>query len=203
MILVYTLVQGGLGEDPLDIDLMDGLMKLMKWVIFVDLFLDLIDLLTSGVRAYALQPVFRGFSSIFFTGGPLAFNYWGLQIGLLLVAMVMTLFRPLRQSKLWPNVAALLILVSVFAMRYNTVIGGELQPKVSQGLVTYIPAWTGNDSWQVIMGLFALVIFLVSLSLLLLPWERSWTASWSRTRQADPLPTTANLFNATEQKEGV
>ncbi|MBU2732770.1 NrfD/PsrC family molybdoenzyme membrane anchor subunit, partial [Acidithiobacillus ferridurans] len=202
MILVYTLVQGGLGEDPLDIGLMDGLMKLLKWTIFVDLFLDLIELLTSGVRAYASLSVYRGFSAIFFSGGPLAFNYWVVQIGFLLVALVMTFFRSLRQSRVWPNVAALLVLVSVFAMRYNTVIGGELQPKVSQGLVTYVPAWVGIDSWQVIIGLFALVIFLVSLSLLLLPWERSWTASWAGEKQAAPQPPTIPAPSATGQ-EGV
>ena len=200
MILVYTLVQGGLGEDPLDIGVMDGLMKLLKWTIFVDLFLDLIELLTSGVRSYASLPVYRGFSAIFFSGGPLAFNYWVVQIGFLLVAMVMTFFRPLRQSKWWPNVAALLVLVSVYAMRYNTVIGGELQPKVSQGLVTYVPAWVGIDSWQVIIGLFALVIFLVSLSLLLLPWEHSWTVSWAGEKQAAPQPPTAPAPSATGQE---
>lgn len=179
MIVTYTLVQGGLGEDPLDTGIMDGLMKLLKWGIFVDLFLDLIELLTSGVRSYAPGPVYQGFSAIFFTGGPLAFNYWVMQLGLLIVALVMTFFRPLRESKSWPNVAAILVLVSVYAMRYNTVIGGELQPKVSQGLVTYTPDWVGIDSWQVIIGLFALVVFLAGLGLLLLPWERSWVASWA------------------------
>jgi hypothetical protein len=136
-------------------------------------------LLTSGVRSYAPGPVYQGFSAIFFTGGPLAFNYWVMQLGLLIVALVMTFFRPLRESKSWPNVAAILVLVSVYAMRYNTVIGGELQPKVSQGLVTYTPDWVGIDSWQVIIGLFALVVFLAGLGLLLLPWERSWVASWA------------------------
>jgi molybdopterin-containing oxidoreductase family membrane subunit len=179
MIVAYTLVQGGLGEDPLDTGVMDGLMKLLKWGIFVDLFLDLIELLTSGVRAYAPGPVYRGFSAIFFTGGPLAFNYWVMQLGLLIVALVMTFFRPLRESKSWPNVTAILVLVSVYAMRYNTVIGGELQPKTSQGLVAYAPDWVGIDSWQVIIGLFALVVFLAGLGLLLLPWERSWVASWA------------------------
>jgi Ni/Fe-hydrogenase subunit HybB-like protein len=202
MITVYTVIQGGLGENPVDSDILDGLMGLMKWAIFVDLFLDLIELLTSGVRSYASLPVYRGFSAIFFSPGPLAFNYWVVQIGLLIVTLVMTFVRPLRRSLAGSNIAALLALVSVFAMRYNTVIGAELQPKASQGLVRYTPAWFGMDSWQVVVGLFAIVVFLISLSLLLLPWERSWTASWSNEGSAVPVVPGVAAGRAAGPKKG-
>ena len=178
MIVAYVLIQGGLSADPIDRGILDGLMKFLMWMILVDLFLDLVDLLNAGVSAYTSLAVYRGFSAIFFLGGPLAVMYWVLQLGLLLLALVMTFFRGIRRSPLWASITGLAVLISVFAMRYDTVIGGELQPKVSQGLVRYTPVLFGIDSWQVLFGLAAIAIFLIGLSLLLLPWEPSWVTAW-------------------------
>ena len=182
MILAYVGIQGGLvGRKTLNADILDGLAKLLMWVIFVDLFLDIVDLLNSGVSAYANESVFEGFHTIFM-GGPLTFMYWGLQLGCLTLGMILTFFRRLRQSPLWASFTALIVLISVFAMRYDTVIGGQLQPKVSQGLVAYALPWLGRDSVQTAVGIFGVVFLLLSLQLLLLPWESTWITAWARGR---------------------
>ena len=182
MILAYVGIQGGLvGRKTLNADILDGLAKLLMWVIFVDLFLDIVDLLNSGVSAYANESVFEGFHTIFM-GGPLTFMYWGLQLGCLALGMILTFFRRLRQSPLWASFTAFIVLISVFAMRYDTVIGGQLQPKVSQGLVAYAVPWLGRDSVQTAIGIFGVVFLLLSLQLLLLPWESTWITAWARGR---------------------
>ncbi|MDA8364723.1 MAG: polysulfide reductase NrfD [Gammaproteobacteria bacterium] len=179
MILAYVIIEGGVGTGKVDSGIVDGLMRVLMWMIFVDLFLDIVDVVNSGVSAYTSAPVFRGFSQIFFPGGPLAFMYLGLQLGLLVVAMVMTFFGAVRRSSWGASVTALLVLVSVFAMRFDTVIGGELQPKVSQGLVRYALPVFGMDSIQVAIGIVGIMALLIVLALLLLPWDKGWVLVWS------------------------
>jgi tetrathionate reductase subunit C len=183
MILAYVGVIGGLqSKTAVDPDLLAGLMGLLKWVLFVDLFFDVVDLLNSGVLAYTSGPVYSGFRSVFM-GGPLTFMYWGLQLGLLAVALILTLFPRLRRSGWGAAVTAFLVLVSVYAMRYDTVIGGQLQPKVSQGLVRYTVPWLGRDSVQTVVGIFAIAVLLLALQLLLLPWDAEWRDHWVRARR--------------------
>ena len=171
MILVYNVVWRYLSpERRIDPRIVEGLMSLLMWTIFIDLFLDAVDLLNSGVAAYASGPVVQGFTQIF-AGGPLTFMYWGMQLGFLVLAMVLTFFRFARRSALWSSLAAILTVVSVYAMRYNTVIGGQLQPKISQGLILYTPPLAGRASVQVVIGLFAIVLFIFFVLLEFLPWE--------------------------------
>ena len=179
MILAYVIIEGKVGTGKVDSGIVDGLMQILMWIIFVDLFLDLVDIVNSGVSAYTSAPVFRGFTQIFFPGGPLAFMYLGLQLGLLVVAMAMTFSRTVRRSSLWASVTALLVLVSVFAMRFDTVVGGEMQPKVSQGLVRYTLPMFGLDSVQVAIGVVGIMTMLIALALLLLPWDKGWVAVWA------------------------
>lgn len=181
MILAYEIIEKGLGSGKIDPEIVDGLMNLMMWLIFVDLFLDIVDLVNSGVSAYTSLPVYQGFSKLFFfPNGPLAVSYWVIQLGFLVVAMLMCFVPKMRRSTFWSSIAALLVMVSVFAMRFNTVIGGEMQPKVSQGLVRYQLPWFGVDSVQVAVGLFAIALTLICLVLLLLPWNPEWVDAWTR-----------------------
>ncbi|MDA8193978.1 MAG: polysulfide reductase NrfD [Thermaerobacter sp.] len=180
MILAYVTVVGGLvSRQAVDTGLVARLMNLLMWTIFVDLFLDLVDFLNAGVQAYTTGPTYAGFHAIFM-GGPLTFMYWGLQLGFLTAAMILTFFPMVRRSRLGASITSLLVLVSVYAMRYDTVIGGQLQPKVSQGLVQYSPPWLGRDSVQTVVGVFAIAILLIALQLLLLPWDQTWIEYWTR-----------------------
>jgi Ni/Fe-hydrogenase subunit HybB-like protein len=202
MIIAYVGIVGGLvSRKKVDPKIVSGLTNLLMWTIFVDLFLDIVDFLNSGVQAYASGPVYDGFHAIFM-GGPLTFMYWGLQLGFLTVALIMTFFPAVRRSRWWASVASLLVLISVYAMRYDTVIGGQLQPKVSQGLVQYSPPWLGHDSVQTVIGIFAIAVLLIALQLLLLPWDESWMEHWVHHSQATrvrPKPQHATIA----EKEGL
>lgn len=181
MILAYEIIEGAVGSGKISREIVDGLMKLMMWVIFIDLFLDVVELVNAGVSAYTSLPIYQGFSKIFFfPDGPLAVSYWIVQLGFLVLAMLICFVPRMRRSIFWSGLASVLVLVSVFAMRFNTVIGGELQPKVSQGLVRYQFPIVGLDSLQVAIGILGIVVALICLTLLLLPWEPSWVQAWTR-----------------------
>lgn len=53
-------------------------------------------------------------------------------------------------------IMAVLILVGVFAMRWNVVIGGQLFSKSLRGFTTYKMEMAGHEGWPVALGLIAL-----------------------------------------------
>jgi Ni/Fe-hydrogenase subunit HybB-like protein len=153
-----------------DRSIVSGLMQIMIWVLLVDLFLDVVDLLNTIPSAYADASTSSGFSAIFMHG-PLIGTFWIGQIGMLIVALILALIHGMRHSPLGASISSFFALISIYFMRYNTVIGGELQPKVSQGVVLYQPAWFGLGSWQVVFGLFMFVLFVFSILTMFFPWD--------------------------------
>lgn len=101
----------------------------------------------------------------------LAFSHGTLQIligsicpfVLLLVAIVPRL--PAFLLRLLSAVSSVLVLVQVFAMRWNVVIGGQLFSKSFRGFGEYNPSWWGRE------GLLAAIV------VLLLPVFALWVAS--------------------------
>lgn len=172
MIIVYSVVFHYFSrERKVDANLVAGLTKLMIWVIFVDLFLDIVDVLNAAPSAYADAATAQGFSQIFLHG-PLSGAFWLGQIGLLVLALILALVIKVRRSPGAASLTSLLVLISVFFMRYNVVIGGQLQPKTSQGLVLYTPALFGLGSVQVVFGLFMLILFVFLVVMNVFPWDQ-------------------------------
>ncbi len=177
MIIAYTLISRLLSTTrKVDRGIVAGLSWLMMWVILVDLFLDLVDLLNVAPSNYSSLSVNEGFTSIFLNLPQAVFGYWIGQLGLLVIALVLTWIPRVRRSPLWASITALIALVSVWFMRFNTVIGGQIQPKISQGLILYTPAVLGRGSIQVVFGLFMLIAFVLLALLFLLPWDDEATA---------------------------
>ena len=172
MIVVYSVMFRYFSRKrSADPSLIEGLMKLLMWLIFVDLFLDIVDLLNSVPVGYTDRSTSQGFNAIFMGGGPLTLAFWGGEIGLLLIASVLTWFPKVRKSASGASLTSLLVLISVWFMRYNTVVGGELQPKTSQGLVLYTPTLLGENSYQVVFGLIMFVLFVFAVLVNVLPWD--------------------------------
>jgi predicted membrane protein len=80
--------------------------------------------------------------------------------------------------------AAVFILIGVFAMRWNVVIGGQLLSKSLRGFTEYIPPLTGEAGILVAgaVMLLPIAVFLI-LSYLLRPWP------------AEPQPSAAREIN--------
>jgi Ni/Fe-hydrogenase subunit HybB-like protein len=117
----------------------------------------------------------------------IAFSYFGIQFILgaivpLLILGGVELAKMDAQSKSYLRVAAAsLVLVGVFAMRWNVVIGGQLMSKSLRGLTTYTPPLMGIDGMLVAVAFLALpFVLLAIITYLIPPWEQELPATPGR-----------------------
>jgi predicted membrane protein len=99
--------------------------------------------------------------------------------GMLLPLVVLALVRIVRFNeelrKLLYFVSALLILLGIFSMRWNVVIGGQLYSKSLRGLMAYKMEITGIESLLTALALLALPFIILTVLYRLLPprWMES------------------------------
>jgi predicted membrane protein len=168
--IVYVLVCRFYRE-PVDREVLSTLLRYLLVFILLDAYLDGVDIITSGLSAYTQGPVSSAFARIFLTG-PHAFPYLGLQLTVgLLVPIVLWLIPPVRRSVLGGSAIALCVLIGVYAMRYNVVIGGQMESKISHGLVGMSIPFSGFDSVQTVIGVFGVIFLIFLLLAWLLPWR--------------------------------
>ena len=168
--LVYVLVCKYYRE-PADRQVLDTLLKYLLVFILLDAYLDGVDIVTSGLSAYTQGPVSSAFARIFLHG-PHAFPYLGLQLVVgLLIPIVLWLIPRVRRSVVGGSAIALCVLIGVYAMRYNVVIGGQMESKISHGLVNMSIPFTGFDSVQTVIGIFGAIFLIFMLLAWLLPWR--------------------------------
>ena len=73
----------------------------------------------------------------FLTKGPMAFNFWVVEMLLgMIVPMILLLYKPTRMNRFWRMVALLLVAAGVVAFRWDTNITGQLV------LISYVPGTT-------------------------------------------------------------
>ena len=66
----------------------------------------------------------------------------------------------------------MLVLIGVFAMRWNVVIGGQLISKSFRGLNEYVPPLLGETGILLAAGLLLLpVVFFIIISRFIPPWN--------------------------------
>jgi Ni/Fe-hydrogenase subunit HybB-like protein len=72
----------------------------------------------------------------------------------------------------WMSFSSVLLMVAVFAMRWNVVIGGQELSKTAKGILTFIPPLWGREGvvWAATL-LCCSFVFLWALARLLPPWE--------------------------------
>ncbi|MCL4352386.1 MAG: polysulfide reductase NrfD [Firmicutes bacterium] len=188
MWVVYVLTMRYYGR-PVERPIADGLLRYLILFVLLDLYMDAVDFLTSAIPAYTQGPTAQGFQRILLHG-PDAGVYLGLQIGVgLFVPLVVWVIPRLRQSWIGGAVMSVAVLIGVFAMRWDVVIAGQVQSKISQNiLVAHIP-WFGFDSVQTVMGVFgvAWVVFLV------LAWLFPWKPWETLTEDGSPERTQQGL----------
>ena len=170
--------------------------ELNMWLIgalLFDFYLDMIELLMSGVRAYAPEETYEWFSRLYFHG-PLFWTYFLFQLALgVVVPLVALATRRGRASIVNSGVMAVLVLMGVYMMRWNVVAGGQMASKVTNDIVSYPLVWTGYDSVQTVLGVFGVAFLLF----LLFAWIFPWKAGFEGTTEpavtppaAGPVPTT-------------
>ena len=141
-----------------------------------------------GFLIFAVVLEFLEFANIVYKGregvetvmalvaGPLWFSVWALQLGGSVAAFIILTYviwrgTQDRQLVIGVTVAALLMLVSVLAMRWNVVIGGQELSKTMQGLLYFYPSFLGREGLLATMIVFALPFgMLWVLTRLFPPW---------------------------------
>ncbi|MBI4188354.1 MAG: polysulfide reductase NrfD [Chloroflexi bacterium] len=109
----------------------------------------------------------------------ISISYFGIQFisGSLLPLLVLggvEIIKPEAQQKTYVTfLAATMVLIGVFAMRWNVVIGGQLISKSLRGLISYTPPLFGPSGLLSASVLLALpFIILTLLTYLLPPWQQ-------------------------------
>jgi len=108
----------------------------------------------------------------------ISLSYLGIQFGLgallpLLILGIIVLINFRRQiATAFGLVASTLILIGVFAMRWNVVIGGQLFSKSFKGFISYTPPLMGKEGILVSLGLMMLPFaILAMIAYLIPPWQ--------------------------------
>lgn len=172
MYLLY-LVVARFYREKVDREVTQTILRWLLAFILIDAFLDAVDLVTSGVSAYTQGPVSRGVSAVFLHG-PHRFEYLGLQLGVgIVVPIVLLLVSRARRSGAGGVVIATCVMVGVYAMRYNVVLGGQMESKVGSDLVKMSIPFTGFDSVQTVIGVFGFAFLLFLFFAWLLPWRQA------------------------------
>ncbi|NIN51943.1 MAG: polysulfide reductase [Nitrososphaeria archaeon] len=145
-------------------ELMYSLGGLLAWVILFDLSLNVLEIITrffAGVEEW--------FAMSLLLTGELSFSFVWVQIIMGLVIPVIMLSIPsVRRSIAGEVIASLFVLIGVFAMRWNVVIGGQLIPRTGQAFLTY--AMESKDL-SALISIGALGLFLYMIGVWILPWE--------------------------------
>lgn len=164
----------------------DGLLRYLVLFLLLDLFLDVVDVLTSAVPEYAQGSTYYGFYHLLLHGSYAA-SYLGVQLGVgVLLPLLLWLVPAIRRSR-WggvPITAA--VLVGVFAMRWNVVLGGQAQSKISANTLSISVPWTGFDSVQTVIGVFAFAVVVF----MLLAWVFPWRGEEQPEPVSTPVPVT-------------
>lgn len=86
--------------------------------------------------------------------GPLAFNFWALEVGVGLAGPALLLVASRMRSPMAMSTAALMSLVGMFVSRMNMVVGGQIVPQwpLSDTMPTYINYVPSGYEWLVVLA---------------------------------------------------
>lgn len=150
-----------------DMEMMQRLARLLAWFIVIDLvirFFWLTFAITfNGEEKYALKLFFGE-------------NFWEVLIVdyviCLLLPMIIGFTHSFARSFKWVLFAGILSAIGVWIFRWNTVIGGQSIGKTTPFLLEYHPHLTGFDSILSVLSNWSLLIALVSLVMVIFPWDK-------------------------------
>ena len=182
LILLYMFIMR-MKKRKIDASCIQSLCKYFWGFLIIDVTLEMLEVLNMGYEGEESW----GIISQLITG-KLAFSYIIVQglvgsiIPLILLGIVS--LRKVKDSTriVFATLSSLLILVQVFAMRWNVVIGGQLFSKSLRGFTSYDPSFLGREGILVSLILFSLpfvTFYIISLILPLFKDEGESKASVS------------------------
>jgi len=176
LVVSYYLVMKLRGIEP-DEQCLQSLYKYLWGFFIIDITLELLELLTMVYEAEESWAVIA-----WLLKDRLWFSYTTVQIIIcsLLPLILLGLVSLRKMDALSRNrlglVSAALILVQVFAMRWNVVIGGQLFSKSLRGLTSYAPDFLGREGILMAAILFGMPFVVMYVFNLILPlWDTDRT----------------------------
>lgn len=170
MWLVYVLAAAFHRRRP-EADVTRGLLRYLMLFLLLDLFLDVVDLLTSAISEYAPNQTYYGFYHVLLHG-QFAVSYLGIQLGTgVVLPLLLWLLPAVRNSRWGGALIASLVLIGVYAMRWNVVLGGQAESKIGSNTIAVRVPWTGYDSVQTVLGVFAIAFIVFMLLACVFPWR--------------------------------
>ncbi|MBW1839538.1 MAG: polysulfide reductase NrfD [Deltaproteobacteria bacterium] len=156
LVVIYIFIMNVRGK-TVNVKCVQSLCKYFWGFLILDLTMEGLEVLNMGYEAEESW----GIISQLITG-KLAFSYIWVQ-GLIgsLIPLILLGIISLRKLKdntmiMFASISSFLILIQVFAMRWNVVIGGQLFSKSLRGFTSYVPEFLGREGILVALILFAL-----------------------------------------------
>lgn len=173
LLLVMYVVSSKIRNVPLDHNCLRSLAIWLLGILCVNLVLEGLEIFSMNYEAEESWEIVSRLIN-----EKIYFSYFGIQFILgAVVPLIILSYAELTRSgesvKTPARVlAATLILVGVFAMRWNVVIGGQLMSKSFRGFIDYVPPILGLEGVLVAAAfMIAPVVFFVVLVRVLPPWQ--------------------------------
>ncbi|HWQ28038.1 MAG TPA: NrfD/PsrC family molybdoenzyme membrane anchor subunit, partial [Dehalococcoidia bacterium] len=171
LLIVLYVVSMKLLHRPVDYDCVKAMATWLFGFLFIDLALEGLEILSMAYEAEESWEVVRGLFD------RIAVSFFGIQlflgavVPLLLLGYVAMGSLSRRAAAAVATAAAALVVIGVFAMRWNVVVGGQLISKSLRGYVEYEWIWGGREGVFMAGFILTLPFFLfAALAKLLPPW---------------------------------
>ena len=169
VVLVYMVLQG-LRRQPIDMPCLDKIASYLFYAVIVDFALEALDFIH---RLYAAEEEAKILGHLITQKLFLSLIVLQILLGMIvpLALLAVTKAKQFNDDlrKLLYFLSAILILLGIFAMRWNVVIGGQLFSKSFRGLMTYKMEIFGLEGFVTALGLLVLPFLILAVLIRLLP----------------------------------
>lgn len=175
MVLLIYMVSNLLRRKKTDMACLDKLGSYLLYVMIIDFSLEALDFIQRIYEAEeSLKILAQMVESKLFISLIISQVIIGTVIPILSLAVVKMIRIAERFRRAIYFIAAILVQIGIFSIRWNVVIGGQLFSKSFRGLTVYKMEWFGIEGLLVAMGLLLLpLVILFVLVKILPPWMES------------------------------
>ena len=174
-IIIFYIIFAKMKKFEIDEQCFRTLVKFLWGFLIVDFVLEMLDV---GVHAYLRVESWHIIEQLL--NEQLLFSFWILQV---LIGSIVPLFIlgwlsiskkvKLETVKFWGTLSSVILLIQVYSMRWNVVVGGQMVSKSGRGFVFYHPQFFEKEGiLPVIILLILPVITLFILSKIFPLWEK-------------------------------
>jgi len=174
VMLVYMIVSF-IRRVKIDMKVLDTIAKYLFYILIIDFSLETLDQIH---RIYEAEESFEIISLL--VSGKLSITLGLIQVFLgtlipLFALGLFQLYKPANRIRKWVYfIVGFLVLIGIFFMRWNVVIGGQLFSKSFYGFTSFKLQLIGSEGlWMAILWMVVPVLILAFLLWLLPPWKRA------------------------------